>query len=47
MIDNGSEQQGNSNIKSFIRNCIVNLPGKNSYTHGKNVKKIFDELKKT
>lgn len=48
MIDNNNtENKENSNIKSLIRNFMTNLPGKNSYTYGKNVKKIFDELKKT
>jgi hypothetical protein len=49
MISNnpGKKDKEDSYIKSFIRNCMVNLPGKNSYAYGKNVKKIFDELKKT
>ena len=47
MDNNNTGNKENSNVNSFIRNFMVNLPGKNSYTYGKNIKKIFDELRKT
>lgn len=34
-------------VKNFIKNVIINLPGKNFYSYGKKIKKIFEELKKT
>lgn len=36
-----------SAYKYAIKSLMVNLPGRNMYTYGKNVKKIFEELKKT
>ena len=36
-----------SSIKAAMKNIMINLPGKNSYNYGNNVKKIFEELKKT
>jgi hypothetical protein len=35
------------NIKSAMKNIMINLPGSNFYNYGNNVKKIFEELKKT
>lgn len=34
-------------VKNFIKNVMINLPGKNFYSYGKKIKKIFEELKKT
>jgi len=36
-----------SRIKSAMKNIMINLPGRDMYTYGNNVKKIFEELKKT
>jgi hypothetical protein len=45
--DNNKSGKTDSTIKNTMKNLMINLPGKNFYNFGNNVKKIFEELKKT
>lgn len=45
--ENNKTSKTESTIKNTMKNIMINLPGKNFYTYGNNVKKIFEELKKT
>jgi hypothetical protein len=47
MENNKSSENTNSFIREKMRNIMINLPGRNMYAYGKNVKIIFEELKKT
>lgn len=47
MENSQSSDNTGSFIRETMRSLMVNLPGKNMYTYGNNVKKIFEELKKT
>lgn len=44
---NNKASKTESSIKGAMKNIMINLPGRNFYNYGNNVKKIFDELKKT
>lgn len=45
--NNKKTSKTETNIKSAMKNVMMNLPGKDFFTYGDNVKRIFEELKKT
>lgn len=46
-FNNNKTSKTESSIKGAMKNIMINLPGRNFYNYGSNVKKIFEELKKT